>query len=251
MTSALAASAVSDTTLARRVESVVVGLATALTILGAVVLLLISPLYLQPALESAGSADYLTAGGVPVDAAGAQALSDRTVRELFAGPGSFAWTAAEAVCPTDPSGCGALDASRPFYDPAEASHLRDARTVLYGFLLVVGLSVVGLVIGLVRARRERWFGRSVSRGAAGLAVVLGVIGVFSAVAFDQAFTLFHEVFFPGGNWSFDPLTQHLVQLYPIPFWELTSTVLVGLAVVGGALVWWLARREARGLEGRP
>lgn len=233
MTAALATQT-TDATLARRLAGVLVSVATGLLILGGVVLLLISPLYIHPALDDAGSAAYLRAGGLAVDAAGAQGLSDRTVQELFLGPGTFAFPA-----PGTPG---------PFYDAAEASHLRDARTVLYAFLLVVAAGVVALAAALVAARREAWLWRAISRGAAILAIALGVIGVFAAVAFDQAFTLFHEVFFPGGNWSFDPRTERLVQLYPIPFWERTSTVLVVAAVVVGAIVWWLARRRARDLE---
>jgi hypothetical protein len=223
-----------DATLTRRLAGVLVSAATALVILGAVVLLLISPLYLHPALDEAGSAAYLTAGGLALDAPGAAGLSDRTVQELFLGPGTFAFPAPGT--------------SQPFYDGAEASHLRDARAVLYAFLLVVAAGAVALVAALAAARREAWLWRAIGRGAGALAMGLAVIGVFATVAFDQAFTLFHEVFFPGGNWSFDPRTERLVQLYPIPFWELTSTVLVGAAVIVGALVWWLARRRAKGLE---
>ncbi len=81
-----------------------------------------------------------------------------------------------------------------------------------------------------------------------MGVAFVVVGAFAAVAFDQAFTLFHEIFFPGGDWSFDPATEHLVQLYPTPFWELTAAVLVGGSVLIGAVVWALARRHARALE---
>jgi len=223
-----------EVTWTRRLAGVVVAAATALVILGAVVLALLSPPYIHAALAQAGSADYLAAGGLPVDASGAASLSDLTVQELFLGPGTFAFPA-----PGTPE---------RFYDVAEASHLRDARTVLYGFLLVVVASAVALVAAFAAGRREAWTWRAASRGAGVLAIVLGVIGLFATVAFDQAFTLFHEVFFPGGNWSFDPRTERLVQLYPIPFWELTATVLVASAVTLGALVWWLARRQARRVD---
>jgi hypothetical protein len=39
----------------------------------------------------------------------------------------------------------------------------------------------------------------------------------------------------------------MVQLYPVAFWQLTTTVLGALAIAIGALVWWLARRRAAGL----
>jgi integral membrane protein (TIGR01906 family) len=81
-----------------------------------------------------------------------------------------------------------------------------------------------------------------------LAGTLAVVGAVFTVAFDQAFTLFHEVFFPGGNWSFDPRTERMVQLYPTPFWELTATVLTVVAIVLGLLVRVAARRVAAARE---
>ena len=208
-----------------RIAAVVTALATGLAILGIVVVVLLSPPYIHLALGSAESAASLA-----VSPEGAQALSDRTVGELVFGPGSFAFPIAEG---------------RPaFYDAAEVSHLRDARAVLYGLGVAVIVAVLMLAVSIVRRRRDVRFWRSVAGGAAALAVVFAVIGAVFLVAFDAAFTLFHEIFFPGGNWSFDPATEHLVQLYPIPFWELTTTVLGGLVIALGALVWWVARQRA-------
>ena len=72
-----------------------------------------------------------------------------------------------------------------------------------------------------------------------------VIGSAFAIAFDQAFTIFHDLLFPAGNWEFDPATDRLVQLFPYDFWTETS---VAIAVVGLLLTlatWAFARRMAR------
>ena len=79
----------------------------------------------------------------------------------------------------------------------------------------------------------------------GLAVGAVVIGSAFAIAFDQAFTIFHDLLFPAGNWEFDPATDRLVQLFPYDFWTETS---VAIAVVGLLLTlatWAFARRMAR------
>ncbi|MFI5261497.1 MAG: DUF1461 domain-containing protein [Candidatus Limnocylindrales bacterium] len=218
----------------RTVAYGVVAVATALVILALVLLVLTTALYMHPALAQADSAAYLG-----TSTATARQLSDLTIRELYLGPGTFAfsWTPGGTV--------------QPFYDAAEVQHLQAVHVVLFGFLGLAAVGLVVLVTGLLTVRGEAWFWQAVSRGAAGLAVVLVVVGVFAAVAFDQAFTLFHEIFFPGGDWSFDPATEHLVQLYPTPFWELTAGVLVGASVAIGAGVWWLARRHSRRLAAAP
>jgi len=220
--------------LARRIASVGVAVSTALAIVAAVLLVLTTPLYMHPALDQSQSAAYL--GTVP---ATARQLSDLTIHELYAGPGTFAfsWTPGGVV--------------QPFYDAAEIQHLQAVHVVLFGFLALAAIGVLLLMVGLATVRGAAWFWRAMARGAISVASALLVIGVFAAVAFEQAFTLFHEIFFPGGDWSFDPATEHLVQLYPTAFWELTAGVLVGASVLIGLVVWWFARRRAMHLEAAP
>jgi len=70
-----------------------------------------------------------------------------------------------------------------------------------------------------------------------------VVGLGFALFFDQAFELFHEIFFAPGSYMFDPRTEKLVQLFPDQFWSETSVALAGavlalavlVAVVGGRL----------------
>ena len=78
-------------------------------------------------------------------------------------------------------------------------------------------------------------------------IVGGLAGV---LFFDQAFELFHELFFPAGSYLFDPATEKLVQLFPQAFW-VDSTIGVGAVVVAlAAGLWWLGRRRATALEAR-
>jgi hypothetical protein len=209
--------------------AIAVAIGTMIIVVAVGVLSLTTPIYVHGALDRAGAPRFL--GVSPVEA---HALSDATVGELLLGPGSF-------IIPFGTSG-GSL------YDAAEASHLRDARTVLYGLLALAGFSVVVLSVGFARSRRQARYWRAVAAGSGFLVVAFVVIGALFLVAFDAAFTLFHEIFFPGGNWAFDFATQRLVQLYPIPFWE-EAVQALGVIVVGlGVVVGLLARRVARRLE---
>jgi integral membrane protein (TIGR01906 family) len=205
---------------------IVVGVATFLAALGIGAAVLISPPAFHFGLDEAGSAAVL--GLSREDTLRA---SDLTVRELVAGPGTFAF----AVPQGGPT----------FYDPSEASHLRDVRVVLAGFLAVFAVAFTTLAIGYVRSRHATWFWRAVGAGAALVVVGLGVLGGLLLVAFDPLFTVFHLVFFPGGNWAFNPTTERMVQLYPTAFWEYAAVVLAVVGVGVGALVWWFARRQLR------
>ena len=207
----------------------VLALATALVILGVSLLVLLSPIDLHPALDYAGSARIL---GLPP--AEVHRLSDLTVSEVVLGPGTFAFPAPGS--------------SAPFFDPSEASHMRDVRVVLWGFLALVALGAVVLVLAVLRRGRSPSTWRAIGRGGALLAVGFAVVGLVGLVAFDPLFELFHRVFFPGGNWAFDPRTQRLVQLYPFTFWQLTGGLLAALSVVGGLLVRAYALGRAERVE---
>ena len=50
----------------------------------------------------------------------------------------------------------------------------------------------------------------------------------------SVFEIFHQVFFPGGNYTFDPSTDRLVQLFPFAFWSET-TIVVGAVIIALAL----------------
>ena len=206
-----------------------VGVGTALTILGVSVAVLLNPIYIHAALDASGSAAIL---GMTRQAT--HAVSDRTIGELVFGPATFAFSA--------------VAGGPRFYDVAEASHLHDASNLLHVFLAVTGLGLVVLLAILVPRRRDPDAWRAVQAGTAGLAGLIAAVGVFFAVAFDAAFTLFHEIFFPQGNWSFNPATERMVQLYPTPFWELISMTLALVVLVLCVVAWLVARARVRALE---
>jgi uncharacterized membrane protein len=70
-------------------------------------------------------------------------------------------------------------------------------------------------------------------------VIAAIVGV---VAFDPLFELFHRVFFPQGDWAFDPGSQRLVQLYPFRFWQVMAAALGVLSVLLGVARWAVGRR---------
>ena len=206
--------------------------ATALVIVVLGVLLLTTTLWMHFAIPAAGGG----LAGYPIEAS--LAASDRTVRQLL-GQGDFLISVecpATATCPPQ----------EVLYTADEQAHLRDARAVLYVFLALAVASLVLVIAALVHRPHDarRW--RAVARGGAGLAVGVVVVGVVGFLAFDTVFELFHRVFFPGGNWEF-PDNSNMIRLYPYAFWQLTAAALGVLCVIGGGLVWGLARRRAAGL----
>jgi len=74
--------------------------------------------------------------------------------------------------------------------------------------------------------------RDASLAAAGIVLI---VGIAAALAFDPLFLLFHEIFFPQGNFLFDPATSNLLRLYPEWYWQ-GITAGVGVSFIGLALI---------------
>lgn len=208
----------------RRLAGIAVACATALVITGASIALFFNPAWVSFAQGRANAAAYTGWTPGQVDT-----VTRELVLEVWLGPGTFDQQVA----------------GKPAFDGRERSHMVDVRGVVLAFYALVAVALAVLLVGGVAARGSRWFRRAVALGAGGLAVGAVVIGGAFLLFFDTAFTLFHQLFFAAGTWTFDPATERLVQLFPDQFWAETS---VAIAVVGLGLtlgVWAAARRPAR------
>jgi integral membrane protein (TIGR01906 family) len=155
-----------------------------------------------------------------------RSVTDAIVRDLVIGPPNF-----DVALPGQ---------STPVLTEPEREHMRDVRGVFAGYYVValVGAAVLVAAFALARGRAARarlW--RRLSRAGIVIAVVTVVGGGIGVLVFDQAFILFHEIFFPGGNWAFDPRVDKLVQIFPDQFWSET-TVGVGVVIIALALGLW-------------
>lgn len=93
------------------------------------------------------------------------------------------------------------------FRPDEYAHMEDVRGVFGGGLLLVGIFFLfipaGLIFGLKfkkayfdACRRIPYYTLLTT------ACLLLAVGLFAAIDFDAAFTLFHEIFFAGTQWRF-------------------------------------------------
>ena len=142
-------------------------------------------------------------------------------------------TRAYVVC-----GCtkgDALTVMRRFFDADEISHLDDVRRLFGAVRLTASVSgAIALLAALGMTRRRIRGGLLVDAAAV---VVLGAI---AAVAFEPLFLAFHELFFPQGNFLFDPTRENLTLVYPEEYWlgvtlRLGATVVAVCLLVGGLL----------------
>ena len=134
----------------------------------------------------------------------------------------------------------------PLFDDNERSHMADVRAVfqLTKLSFVAGIVIVlGVLRWTIRPQRVRLIRDAAISAGVGVAAIAAA----AVVAFDSLFMLFHEVFFPQGNFLFPPGSNLLV-LYPDEYWY-GVTLRIGFTFVGAmaavVLVATATLRQAR------
>ena len=215
--------------IAGRAGSLVIGLATALVIVAVVLPLFLNPIWV--AFEQGRAQAAAWTGFSEPDL---RAATDAILSDLVIGPPEF----------------DVAVAGEPVLNERERGHMRDVRGVFIGFFaLALALAAAAVVIAVRRRgvdRARAW--RAVRKGSLALIAVLVVGGAISFVAFDALFATFHQLFFPGGSYTFDPATERLVQLFPFSFWQETAIVVGAVSIVVAVVVAVIADERADEVE---
>jgi len=214
-------------TLPERLAALVTALAAAVVVIVIAILPFLTPAWVS--FEQGRTRAAALTGYTPAEL---NAATNAILHDLVIGPPDFAATVDGA----------------PVLEERERDHMRDVRGVFAAFGLIAVAAAIALVVLSIGARRmghpERAWA-AIAAGMRGLIVVIVVAGVIAAVAFDAAFELFHQLFFPGGSYTFDPRTDRLVQLFPFDFWSETTIVVGVVIIVIAAILAVVAGRRAR------
>lgn len=116
------------------------------------------------------------------------------------------------------------------YSLEEYYHLKDVKKVMKttDYLFFISLLFCTLILTYYKNKQEDLkkllrFGGITSLTAAGL------IFIFLVISFNFTFTLFHNLFFPQGNWVF-PIDSMIIQTFPISFFVAISIKIFILAI---------------------
>jgi integral membrane protein (TIGR01906 family) len=193
---------------ARFLGGSVIAIATIGVIVGVLVGLLLTPLWVFGEQDRAGSAALTGYTAAVVRIATGAILGD-----LVVGPPDFDVTIRDQAV----------------LNEAERGHLRDVQVTFQAFFAVIAVAAVVLLLARWRSHGSALYWRGVRIGASILAVTIAALAGFAVVAFALLFEVFHQVLFPPGSYTFDPATDRLVQLFPERFWFDTTIVLaIGL-----------------------
>lgn len=128
----------------------------------------------------------------------------------------------------------------------EEGHLDDVRRVMAGARAAMLVATGVLVLLVARAWRGHGLGFLARDGALGAAGAVTVLAALAGLAFDAAFLAFHQLFFPQGNFLFDPGTSNLLSLYPEAYWYGISLRIGGAFLLASLAIAAIGQFVARG-----
>lgn len=122
------------------------------------------------------------------------------------------------------------------YTSDEVSHLEDVREVMnyadyiFYFLLLV------LTLMLTYYKKDKKFVKELLKyGGISTLVSVFLLLLLVIFSFNYSFSVFHEIFFPQGNWTF-PLESKLIQTFPLEFFVNVSRNIFVLSFLFGVFV---------------
>jgi len=121
------------------------------------------------------------------------------------------------------------------YTTAEVSHLVDVKSVIKfsDYLFYFLLLVLTLIITCYKKNKKLLQKLFLYGGITTVAFILFIL-LFSLLFFDISFNLFHQIFFPQGNWIFST-DSLLIQTFPIEFFMTISRNIFLLSFVFGSI----------------
>jgi len=150
----------------------------------------------------------------------------------------------------------------PIFSARETQHMADVKDLFVVVNRVQEISVVYIlayVVAFFIWARDGNVRQLAAQSLAGIALGLafvGGIGIFAAFGFEAAFERFHLIAFSNDLWRLDPATDHLIQMFPEPFWRDMTIVLGAMCALEALIIGSMAsaylivtRDEPRPLAG--
>ena len=131
---------------------------------------------------------------------------------------------------------------REFFNADEKAHMDDVWGLFQGGLMIRRISVVGMILCFAACRllkkstRGRYpviFRRTLYVSIA----VLAALGIGFASNFSRAFVIFHEIFFDNDLWIMDPATDLMIRMLPEGFFA-DCVLRIGVTIIVVLVLLW-------------
>jgi integral membrane protein (TIGR01906 family) len=134
------------------------------------------------------------------------------------------------------------DPSQPLYKNSEIGHMLDVKILFdtIGRILRILMAIIplGLVTLFFIDKSECL--ETIYKGGWATIILLAAIAIFILVGWTVFFTLFHELLFPPGTWTFY-YTDSLIRLFPEKFWFDVGAIISIGTLLEGVVVMFIGR----------
>ncbi len=128
------------------------------------------------------------------------------------------------------------------YTDDEISHMIDVKYVMRSIDVAFGMLIILLLgIGGFVWNSKQMIAQLLRIGGLATLFSLCVFGLFAYFSYDFVFTLFHDVFFPQGNWLF-PTDSRLIQTFPLSFFVNMTTKIISLSLLLSIIIMYISTR---------
>lgn len=122
-------------------------------------------------------------------------------------------------------------------------HFKEVKQIFVGFywiLLITGILLIPTVIYKKKRDESLHFLRS---AAALILIIPTIVGIAFAVNFDQAFVVFHKIFFNNDYWIFSPETDPVITMLPDTFFMHCAIGIIAVMILSSLALYLIYRRK--------
>ncbi len=119
--------------------------------------------------------------------------------------------------------------TRGFFNQREIAHMEDVKALFLGGLTLRRICLLlcaAALLFLWKRKTLRTLPASVLIGSGLFFALVLLLSLIVAADFQQAFTIFHQIFFDNDLWILDPATDLLINIVPEPFFMDTALYIV-------------------------
>lgn len=113
----------------------------------------------------------------------------------------------------------------------EISHLNDVRNLVKYVFLIRDISLIIIIFSFSYFyinKKTDYFMKILKNGFLILFSFTLLLLASTLLFFDSLFIFFHQIFFPQGNWAFEP-SSNLIILFPKEFWIKQFLIFIGIS----------------------
>jgi len=120
------------------------------------------------------------------------------------------------------------------FSAKEISHMADVRSLvqlMFKVQMVTMALVLTLAVVMIMLWPTRVLAAATLWGGLVMTTVLAMVGALAMTGFDSAWSQFHQLAFTNDLWQLNPMTDHLIQMYPEAYWQDISMSIGGFLLV--------------------